>query len=264
MLLEECDRQQQADYLALCLECWGHKAAGGTRKDPCSEPTHAAGSAVGTDSAIISKLADFVERQQCLSAGDVIDMLQSPTGLGRAGALRLCDALLARAAAAGGGGGSGLGGSGRRGSGCGGPSQGVGSGQGGQSQLPRAVELLVRYVRLSAAEAADGARAALLQHQRETQLAAAAAAAQAWSGSSSEAASEPGGYAEGQQRRGGSGVREAARRARAVMGKGPVRAAASCVLAVASLAGGSGLAIRAARLLPLLVLLHGAGGKDEK
>ncbi|GBF96130.1 hypothetical protein Rsub_08878 [Raphidocelis subcapitata] len=242
LLLEECDRQQQADYLQLCLACWGHRAGGAA--DGKAAP--AAGqapppAAVGADAAIIEKLADFVERQQTLSAGDVIDMLQAPDGIGRAGALRLCDALLARAAAAGGGGGgAGAGGGDARRSSGGGAGGGAG---GAQSELARSVELLTRYVRLSCAETSDG-----LRHTLQPAGGAAAAVAAA-------APAPSGGGAGGKPGR-GRRLREAAARARDALSSGRARAAASCVLAAASLAGGSGLLLRATRLVPLLVLLH--------
>jgi hypothetical protein len=232
LLLEECDRQQQADYLQLCLQCWGHTT--GAAKAPAG----AGHAGLASDAAIISKLAEFVERQHCLSAGAIIDMLTAePGGIGRAGALRLCDALLARAAGGGGG-----------------------SGGASQPELSRAVELMVRYVRLSCEAAADGVREELQQQGPGggggSGSAVAAAGAKPQRGGAAAAAAAAGGP---RQRRAAA----AARRAADALASRPARAAASAALAAASLAGGHGLALRAARLLPLLVLLHAAQHKPS-
>jgi hypothetical protein len=250
LLLEECDRQQQADYLQLCLNCWGHTAHGGGGAAAGGGGGGGPRAGLAADGAVIAKLADFVERQRCLSAGDVIDMLQSPCAIGRAGALSLCDALLARAAC--GGAGAAEGGS-RRASAAGGGGGGSG---GAQSELSRAVELLARYAKLSAAEAADGVKAQLQQAPGQGgAVTAAAAVAAAGSGTGTKQQRAGGG---GQANARGQRVREAARRARAALASRPARAAASLVLTATSLAGGQGLVLRVARLLPLLVLLHAA------
>lgn len=223
LLLDECDRQQQADYLSLCLECWGHNAAG----EPAGK-AGAAGSqaaAVEADGAIITKLADFVERQHCMSAGDIVDMLAAPTALGRGGALWLCEALLARAA----GGSASSDSHSRRGSAADG---GAAGGSSAQLGGPRAIELMVRYVRLSsaaAAAAADSSQQAARQLQGVTP--------QVGGGSFKP--------------RGGR-----AQRLRPAVSSPHARAVASGVLAAASLVGGGGFALRLARLLPLLMLLH--------
>ena len=263
-LLLDADRQQQAEYLRLCLACWGHKGHGGGGGGKGGGDGAGGGDGGGgVDGAVIAKLADFVERQRCLGAGAAVDMLASEGGggVGRAGALRLVEALLARAAAAGGGGdgGAAAGADGALRRSSGGGLMGAAGGVTLQ-ELARCIELLVRYVRLSVQEAAEALHAAAtLQQQpahgqQQEGSARVPALAHAARGRSGDA---------GRPRR-GARARRAAKRVGDALSAPPARAAAAGLLAVASLAPGAGLALRAARLAPLLVLLNAGPRRQQQ
>jgi hypothetical protein len=112
LLLEAEDRVQQAEYLQLCLDCWTCSSTGSDDSADGTSAAAAGDEAAGQHSGkgahipagaasvtIISKLADFVQRQRCLSPQVIVQMLES-TQHGSAMAMQLCQVLLTRAAAA--------------------------------------------------------------------------------------------------------------------------------------------------------------------
>jgi hypothetical protein len=129
LLLEAEEQVQQAEYLQLCLDCWTSSSSSGTATDgtagssetaTAAEPEQqqqsdadhqqqqdqasaaataaAAGPAMHHSPVIIGKLADFVQRQHCLSPSAIVRMLQGMSH-GADLAQQLCQLLLARAAA---------------------------------------------------------------------------------------------------------------------------------------------------------------------
>lgn len=108
LLLAAQDTAQQAELLQLCLDCWacssgGDAGGGATAAADGSGGAPKAGAAAagggGVSPAVIGKLADFVQRQRCLSPRAIVQMLEA-THHGADMALALCSALLERAAAA--------------------------------------------------------------------------------------------------------------------------------------------------------------------
>lgn len=117
LLLGAEDKVQQAEYLQLCLDCWtvldspsssepsradstdsSCVAGDGSSKQDLKQGKGQA-AAGPASTTIVNKLADFVQRQRCLSPRAIVQMLES-THHGSAMAMQLCQVLLARAAAA--------------------------------------------------------------------------------------------------------------------------------------------------------------------
>jgi hypothetical protein len=293
LLLEADDQQQQLEYLELCLACWSnhqhnHSSAdssstGGTKGSGSSgapgawSKSNEAEVDREVDDVIIDKLAAFVERQQSLSMGALIDML-AKARVGCSASQRLCQALLSRAIA-------------------------------GQGPLAPAVapwstfaELLLRYIQLAqqasqqqlqvvgeqveeltaaALQAADAAADATgggsadagCDGGKDTAAAAAgsigdhlsssAAAAGGSQGvtgskrSSSQPHSSNGLAAQSQGGRSSSRGKHLVQRLRGCLEADRTRKAAKAALVVTALVGGQHPVWRLLRVAPLMVLLHG-------
>jgi hypothetical protein len=287
LLLEAEDKQQQSEYLQLCLACWSstnskhhtHHASAPAAANAITAATttlsHSSSSKsqegsqmdndLGLDDDVINKLAAFVERQQGLSMGSIIDMLET-AHVGQTASLRLCNTLLSRAVA------------------------GIGPLSDNTSSFFKIVDLLMRCIQLNQQQSQRQ-----LQHVTD-QLQTLAKSAAAGSGASSaEAAAAAAAGVAGVQGAGGGplgsprelhtqdvasqGDARAANNSTRVLGsksgkgqrggsknkplqalgaviRGTVaRRVATAALAVVSLSGKTQLGWRAARLAPLLLLL---------
>jgi hypothetical protein len=134
LLLEADEQVQQAEYLQLCLDCWTSSSSSSSSSSSTSSAASAEGAAgsehdseaaaagnvdsnqqhdqelaaaaspaaaapaVQHSLVIVGKLADFVQRQHCLSPSAIVRMLQGMSH-GAELAQQLCQLLLARAAA---------------------------------------------------------------------------------------------------------------------------------------------------------------------
>jgi hypothetical protein len=286
LLLEADDQQQQLEYLELCLACWSNHQHHHKSSDSSGAATKGGSSTPGArsksnesefdrevDDVIIDKLAAFVERQQSLSMGALIDML-AKARVGCSASQRLCQALLSRAIA-------------------------------GQGPLAPAVapwstfaELLLRYIQL--AQQASQQQLQVVGQQVEELTAAAlqaadAAATTAGGGSAntgSEGGKEAGTTAAGSTAPAGSSAAAAGgssqglpgsrssnsqplaassqgssrrkhlakhlgQRLRSCLEADRTRKAAKAALVVTSLVGGQHPVWRLLRVAPLMVLLHG-------
>jgi hypothetical protein len=276
LLLEAEDKVQQAEYLQLCLDCWtcssdgtssvgADSAASTTAETACTQQHSGKGVGVRAPAAahpasavIISKLADFVQRQRCLSPRAIVQMLES-THHGSAMAMQLCQVLLSRAAGS---------------AAAAGPAGNAEAALGLPGGLGGVLEVLLELVELGHGQLLGQVEKLTQQVQQLQALSAqqegaapaavagAAAAGQegvpgAEAGQHSAAAS--GGAAgavarvhskrvRGHQWRGGKGVEVLVGRV--------ARVAAAATLSVACLAGGNAPLLRVARLGPLLYLLR--------
>ena len=280
LLLEAEDKQQQFEYLQLCLACWSStNSKHHTNAAPAAASTQATTAAttatssssksqegcqtedgVGLDEEVISKLAAFVERQQCLSMGSIIDMLATAR-VGQTASLRLCNTLLSRAVA------------------------GIGPLSDSISDFSKIVDLLMRCIQLNQQQSEQQ-----VQHLSE-QLQSIAAAAAATAGTVASSAGAAGGVSEGgdasatgaEGTQTQAGARQSAEGNSSSRGRGSkpgksqrtgpgsknkplhalgaairgkvARRVATAALAAVSLTGRDQLVWRAARLAPLLLLL---------
>lgn len=271
LLLNADDRQQQAEYLQLCLDCWtnGSRGMGHTNSShgtetvgtiSCSQSTEAQStSGINTatrpsgglcvDVAIVVKLANFVERQHCLSAGAIIDML-SGTQLGRGAALQLCDVLLSRAVAA---------------STPGSPGSAFSSQAG--VDWSKYSDLLVKYVQLSCAQVGEEMQSLSAKVELITKLSTMqpapgkrdAADTMQPTPSVSQDASKPQSSHHRSSTRNGRHHHRGNKWRSVVLGR-VGRSIATVTLVASNLSGGNNPWLRVARLVPLLLLLHSRKG----
>lgn len=274
LLLGAEDRVQQAEYLQLCLDCWtcsssseeGVSGAGtdnssssATGVKPASSKAGqgAAATAPAASMAVVNKLADFVQRQRCLSPRAIVQMLES-THHGAAMAMQLCQVLLTRAAAA---------------AAAAGPAGNAEAALGLPGGLGGVLEVLLELVELGHGQLVEQVQQ-LTQQVQEMQQQAGAAPCGAVSlsteaggagGAVGGAVVAEGAAAAGGQTAAGKGAScHRSRRGHSWRGgKGldvlvgrVARLAAAGTLAVASLAGGNHPLLRAARVGPLLYLLR--------
>lgn len=281
LLLEAEDRVQQAEYLQLCLDCWtcssssseedgvsgagtdsSNSSATGAKPAQSSKAGQGAAAAVAAPAAsmaIVNKLADFVQRQRCLSPRAIVQMLES-THHGAAMAMQLCQVLLTRAATA---------------AAAAGPAGNAEAALGFPGGLGGVLEVLLELVELGHGQLVEQVQQLTRQVQEMQQQADGAAPGGAV-GLSTEAGGGAG------EAVGGAVVVDgaAATCSQAAAGKGAsrhhskrghswrggkgvdvlvgrvARLAAAGTLAVASLAGGNHPLLRAARVGPLLYLLR--------
>lgn len=281
LLLEAEDRVQQAEYLQLCLDCWtcsnSEEGVGGAGADDSSNSSSSAagvkagsGKAGGQGAAaaaagpaasmvIVNKLADFVQRQRCLSPRAIVQMLES-THHGAAMAMQLCQVLLARAAVA------------AAAAGPGGNAEAALELPGG---LGGVLEVLLELIELGNGQLVERVQQLTrqVQEMQQQQGGAAQGGGVALSTQAGVAGEAVGGavVAEGAAAAGGTAAagngtarRRSSRRGHSWKGGKGVdvlvgrvaRLAAAGTLAVASLAGGNHPLLRAARVGPLLYLLR--------
>lgn len=261
LLLEAEDRVQQAEYLQLCLDCWTCSSGAVSSNDDSYGGADGSCSTKGVplaagpaSAAIIGKLADFVQRQRCLSPRAIVQMLES-THHGSAMAMQLCQVLLTRAAAA---------------AVEAGPAGNAESVLGLPGGLGGVLDVLLELVELGHGHLVDQVQQLTQQVQQAMHsqqqgagagfTASAGADADKSSGAgiqqvaaASSKAAEAGGKAHrvhrrGHSWRGGKGMD-------VLLGR-VARVAAAGTLAVASLASGNHPALRVARVGPLLYLLR--------
>lgn len=276
LLLEAEDKVQQAEYLQLCLDCWTISSAGSSGDDSTDSTRSVAAGveaggqhnskgaqiAAGAASAtIISKLADFVQRQRCLSPRAIVQMLES-THHGAAMAMQLCQVLLTRAAAA---------------AAAAGPAGNAEAVLGLPGGLGGVLEVLLELVELGHGQLIQQVQQLIQQvqqlqavHSQQQQGDAIVSAAQA----AGAGAGQDGAAGAGVVQQGGcagskaavAGAKAHSRRSRGHRWKGGkgmdvllgrvARVAAAGTLAVASLASGNHPVLRLARVGPLLYLLR--------
>jgi hypothetical protein len=307
LLLEADEQVQQAEYLQLCLDCWTSSSSSTTSSTPAADS--AAGSddsssdatashhqqqhgdadesqqqdqqesaaaaaapavpAVQHSPVIVGKLADFVQRQHCLSPSAIVRMLQGMSH-GAELAQQLCQLLLARAAASA--------------AAAAGPDDeaalSLPGGLGGALEvLASLIELGNVQVQQQLVVLAGQLKGLEAQVQQQHQLAgdemagsgslqetaAAAAASQAGPGADVSSTGQRRGGGASRASAGGSGSNSSSKRHAVAWrgGKGldvllgrALRGAAAGTLAVASLAGGNHPLLRMARVGPLLYLLR--------
>lgn len=276
LLLGAEDRVQQAEYLQLCLDCWtcssssSDEGVSGAGTDSSSSATgvkpasskagqgSTAAAAPAASMAIVNKLADFVQRQRCLSPRAIVQMLES-THHGAAMAMQLCQVLLTRAAAA---------------AAAAGPAGNAEAALGLPGGLGGVLEVLLELVELGHGQLVEQVQQLTQQVQEMQQQAGAApcgavslsteaggAGEAVWGAVVAEGAAA---LAGGQAAAGKGASRHRSRHGHSWRGgKGldvlvgrVARLAAAGTLAVASLAGGNHPLLRAARVGPLLYLLR--------
>jgi hypothetical protein len=275
LLLGAEDREQQAEYLQLCLDCWTCSSsddgcAGGTGSTWSSADETAASqrSSKGgqvlsgaASSLIINKLADFVQRQRCLNPRVIVQMLGS-THHGSAMSMQLCQVLLTRAAAT---------------AAAAGPAENAEAAVGLPGGLGGVLEVMLELVELGHGQLVEQMQQLTRQVQelQQMQTQQQQQGGQAAAGGAAAGALEQGLTAEGgvvQQPMGasseaaGKGSRSGSRRRRVYHwrgGKGShvlvgrlLRAAAAGTLAAASIATGNHAALRLARVGSLMYLLR--------
>jgi hypothetical protein len=272
LLLGAEDREQQAEYLQLCLDCWTCSSGddGGadgswssTDAKAASQHSSKGGQVLSgaASSLIISKLADFVQRQRCLNPRVIVQMLGS-THHGSAMAMQLCQVLLTRAAET---------------AAAAGPVENAEAALGLPGGLGGVLEVMLEFVELGHGQLVEQVQQLTQQVQEMQQMQAqqqqggkAAAGVAAVGGVSEQGLSAEGGVAQqpmsASSEAAGGGARSGSRRSRVFHwrgGKGShvlvgrlVRAAAAGTLAAASLVTGNHAALRLARVGSLMYLLR--------
>jgi hypothetical protein len=248
LLLGADERAQQADYLQLCLDCWTCSSSGTEQQQQqqSSKQGVATTAGGGPAAAIISKLADFVQRQRCLSARAIVQMLES-THHGADMAMQLCQALLARAAA---------GGSGPATAGAEGGGDAAGAALG--LPLPDVLELLLELVELKQGHMQRQVQLLAAQVQQLLQEAGTCADGTRYLSPTTGGSEAPAAAVTGQQQQ---RCRRAAHTWRGGKARGLfvgrlLRVAAAGTLAAASMASGNRPVLRVAHVGPLLYLLR--------